>query len=112
MDFQVLQDNLEQITLCNIDAEVVSSNSRVEMFVFFIRINQGYTNDGSQFPQTLQNGSINHRISFGQSLEFFITIGYLLRLQICQDQITSSLGEYEQWKSKGFHVCIIFHFLS
>ncbi len=24
MDFQVLQDNLEQITLCNIDAEVVS----------------------------------------------------------------------------------------
>lgn len=26
MDFQALQDNLEQITLCNIDAEVVSSN--------------------------------------------------------------------------------------
>lgn len=24
MDFQALQDNLEQITLCNIDAEVVS----------------------------------------------------------------------------------------
>jgi hypothetical protein len=24
MDFQVLQDNLEQITLCNIDAEIVS----------------------------------------------------------------------------------------
>ena len=24
MEFQVLQDNLEQITLCNIDAEVVS----------------------------------------------------------------------------------------
>jgi len=24
LDFQVLQDNIEQITLCNIDAEVVS----------------------------------------------------------------------------------------
>ena len=26
MDFQALQDNLEQITLCNIDAEIVSLN--------------------------------------------------------------------------------------
>jgi hypothetical protein len=26
MDFQALQDNLDQITLCNIDAEIVSFN--------------------------------------------------------------------------------------
>jgi len=35
MDFQALQDNLEQITLCNIDAEVVSLYLKIQIFILF-----------------------------------------------------------------------------
>jgi hypothetical protein len=35
MDFQVLQDNLEQITLCNIDAEIVSFYLKIKIKNFF-----------------------------------------------------------------------------
>ena len=36
MDFQVLQDNLEQITLCNIDAEIVSLSFPQKKLIFFL----------------------------------------------------------------------------
>jgi hypothetical protein len=48
MDFQALQDNLEQITLCNIDTEIVSiyfKNKNSD----FIEKNKGYTSYGSKF---------------------------------------------------------------
>lgn len=32
-----------------------------------------------------------------------LTIEYLL---LCQDQISNQLGDFENLKSKGFHVCI------
>lgn len=40
MDFQALQDNLEQITLCNIDAEVVSFTVRITEHVSFLMKNR------------------------------------------------------------------------
>ncbi len=48
MDFQVLQDNLEQITLCNIDAEIVSFVFKIKIKILFPK-KKGFTSYGSKF---------------------------------------------------------------
>lgn len=51
LDFQVLQDNIEQIALCNIDAEVVSWGIWWEFY--WRGFLQGLSSDGSELYQAL-----------------------------------------------------------
>ena len=67
LDFQVLQDNIEQIALCNIEAEVVRCSSSSPCVSQLFSSRSGPSGDRSEFSQIVQIVAIDHRIPSGSS---------------------------------------------
>ena len=105
LDFTALQDNIEHITLCNIDAELVRnrflcSKLSIRLFVF--------KDMRSMDPNFVKLYKIAQLV-----IEYLLVCLFLLSsslymfrfiFQICQEQINGQLTDYESIKSKSVAV--------